>query len=86
MPDLGVCQLSCIRHFALKAQEGLTRGVPGKRKGTRRAVLGEAIGLASITISFRSWPIFHRVLVQEDLSALAWLDQGIQKTIFTWRF
>ena len=80
----GVCQLPLHPAFCLKAQEGLTCGVPWKR-GTRRVVVSEAIGLAFYIISidrgrssFGYW--FRRT------PSLILVGSGNPRSIFTWRF
>ena len=78
----GVCQLPLHPAFCLKAQAGLTCGVPWK-KGTRRVVFGGAIGLAFYIISISIVDDLPSVIGSGGPHFSFWLDQGIQGTSST---
>ena len=82
MLDQRVCQLPLHPAFCLKAQEGLTCGVPWK-KGTRYVVFGGAIGLAFYIISISIVDDLPSVIGSGGPHFSFWLDQGIQDTSST---
>ena len=79
----GVCQLPLHPAFCLKAQEGLTCGVPGK-KGTRRVVFVGAIGLAFYIISISIVDDLPSVIGSGGPPFLILVGSGNPRYIFNW--
>ena len=79
----GVCQLPLHPAFCLKAQEGLTCGVPWK-KGTRRVVFGGAIGLAFYIISISIVDDLPSVIGSGGPPFLILVGSGNPRYIFNW--